>query len=99
MLIISREQVEGLLDRLGDRARLGESRGELEKMLEIKSALLWKTTDGMQPCCGSFCSIKNSLDAEVKVLEEALAAFDRDDISRASSLLKDYIDYMELLER
>ena len=99
MLIISRQQVEDLLDKLGDKARLGESRDEMEKMLEIKSALLWRTTDGIQPCCGSFCSIRGSLDAEVRVLEETLAAVDRDDVPRASSLLKDYIDYMELLER
>jgi len=34
VLIISRQQVENLIAKLADPAKLGESRGELEKLLE-----------------------------------------------------------------
>jgi len=98
VLIISKQQVENLIDKLGDPARFDESRGELEKMLEIKSSLLWRA-GGPRSCCGSLEGVRICLDSEVQVLEEALGALDKHDIPRASSLLKDYIKYLELLEQ
>jgi hypothetical protein len=99
VLIISKQQVENLIDKLADPARFDESRDELEKMLEIKSALLSRAADGIQPCCGTFCEIKTCLDSEVQVLQEALEALSKKDFEKASSLLRDYIKYMELLEQ
>jgi len=98
LLIISKKQVENLIARLADPARFDESRDELEKMLEIKSALLSRAADGIQPCCGTFCEIKTCLDSEVQVLQEALDALNEKDIDKASALLRDYIKYMEMLE-
>jgi len=98
LLIISRQQVENLIDKLADPARFDESRAELEKMLEIKSALLSRAADGIQPCCGTFCEIRTCLDSEVQVLQEALDALNKKDIDKTSALLRDYIKYMELLE-
>jgi len=99
VLIISKQQVEELIDRLADPARLDESKAELEKMLEIKSALLSRAADGIQPCCGTFCEIRTCLDSEVNILQEALDALNKKDADRVSSLLRDYIKYMELLEQ
>jgi hypothetical protein len=99
VLIISKQQVEELIDRLADPARLDESKAELEKMLEIKSALLSRAADGIQPCCGTFCEIRTCLDSEVNILQEALDALNKKDVDRVSSLLRDYIKYMELLEQ
>ena len=99
MLIISRQQVEELIDKLADPTRLDESKAELEKMLEIKSALLSRAADGIQPCCGTFCEIRTCLDSEVNVLQEALDALNKKDVDKASSLLRDYIKYLELLEQ
>ena len=99
MLIISKEQVADLIDKLADPAQFAQSRDELEKMLEIKSALLWRAADGFQPCCGTFCEIRTCLDSEVQVLQEALDALDKHDIPKVSSLLRDYTKYMELLEQ
>jgi hypothetical protein len=98
MLIISKQQVEKLIEKLADPARFDESRAELEKMLEIKSALLWRAADGIQPCCGTFCEIRTCLDSEVQVLQEALDALNKRDIDKVSSLLRDYIKYLEMLE-
>lgn len=99
MLIISREQVEKLIEKLADPTKFDESRAEVEKMLEIKSALLWRAADGIQPCCGTFCEIRTCLDSEVQVLQEALDALGKEDIDKASKLLRDYIKYLELLEQ
>ena len=94
MLIISRQQVEELIHRLSDPAKFDECRDEVQKMLEIKSALLWRA-EGPQPCCGSFGEIKVCLTSEVQILEEVLDALDKGNISQASSLLKEYTDYLE----
>ena len=98
MLIISRQQVENLIAKLGDPARLDESRAEIEKMLKIQSSLLWRAGGG-RSCCGSLEGVGVCIDSEVQVLEEALDALNKEDIDKASSLLRDYIKYMELLEQ
>ena len=94
MLIISKEQVEELIHKLADPKKLDECREEVKKMLEIKSALLWRA-DGMQPCCGSFEKIKVCLSSEVQILEAVLNALDEGNISQASSLLTEYLSYLE----
>jgi hypothetical protein len=93
VLIISRKQVENLIHRLADPAKLDECRDEVGKMLEIKSALLWKAEP--QPCCGSFEEIKTCLTSEVQILQDVLNALDEGNISQASSLLTEYMGYLE----
>jgi hypothetical protein len=93
VLVISKEQVESLTHRLDEPTKLKQCRDEVEKMLEIKSTLLWRA-EGLQPCCGSFGQIKTCLASEVQILEEVLDALDKHDIPRASSLLRDYTQYL-----
>lgn len=93
MLIVSKEQVEELIHKLADPAKLGECRSEVGKMLEIKSALLWKAEP--QPCCGSYEEIKTCLTSEVQILQDVLNALDEGNIPRATSLLREYIGYLE----
>jgi hypothetical protein len=93
MLIISKEQVEELIRKLADPVKLGECRSEVEKMLEIKSALLWKAEP--QPCCGSYEEIKTCLTSEVQILQDVLNALDEGNIPQATSLLREYIGYLE----
>ena len=93
MLIISRKQVETLIQKLADPAKLDECQDEIKKMLEIKSTLLWKAEP--QPCCGSFEGIKTCLASEVQILQDVLNALDEGNISRASSLLNEYTCYLE----
>ena len=96
MLIITKQGVENLIHRLSDPAKFDECRDEVEKMLEIKSALLWRA-EGPQPCCGSFGQIKTCLASEVQILEDVLDALDEGNISQASSLLRDYTKHLEPL--
>jgi hypothetical protein len=98
VLVISEEQVENLINKLNDPSKFDECRNEVKKMIEIKSALLWRA-EGPRSCCGSLEGIKVCLDSEVEILEEVLAALDRHDIPRASSLLRDYIKCLGLLEQ
>jgi hypothetical protein len=98
VLVISKEQVENLINRLNDPAKFYEGRDEVKKMIEIKSALLWRA-EGPRSCCGSLEGIRVCLDSEVEILEEVLDALDEHDITRASSLLKDYTKCLGLLEQ
>jgi hypothetical protein len=98
VLIISKEQIENLINKLNDPAKFDESRDEVKKMIEIKSALLWRAA-GPRSCCGSLEGIRVCLDSEVEILEEVLDALDKPDIPRASSLLRDYIKCLGLLEQ
>jgi len=93
MLIISRKQVEELIKKLADPAKLDECRDEVKKMLEIKSALLWRAEP--QTCCGSLEGIKTCLTSEVQILQDVLNALDEGNIQRASSLLTEYMSYLE----
>jgi hypothetical protein len=99
VLIISRQQVENLLRKLNDPAKIDECRGEVAKMLEIESALLGKATDMLQPCCGSLEQVKGYLTSEVQILKDVLSALAESDLSRASSLLTEYTKCLEQLPR
>ena len=96
MLVISRQQVENLIHRLDDPTKLEQCQSEVEKMLEIKSVLLWRAEE-LQPCCGSFGQIKTCLASEVQILEDVLDALGEGDISQVSSLLRDYTKHLEPL--
>ena len=93
MLIISRKQVDNLIKKLTDPAKLDKCRDEVKKMLEIKSALLCRAEP--QPCCGSYEEIKTCLTSEIQILQEALDALDDGNVTRAVSLLTEYKGYLE----
>jgi hypothetical protein len=93
VLIISRKQVEELIKKLADPAKLDECRDEIKRMLEIKSALLCRAEP--QPCCGSYEEIKTCLTSETQILQEALNALDEGNISQVTSLLNEYLGYLE----
>jgi hypothetical protein len=97
MLIISRQQVENLTQKLADPMKFDEARDEVKKMLEIKSTLLWRAEP--ETCCGSLCQIRTCLTSEVQILEGVLNALDEGNISQASSLLREYMYYLEQLRQ
>jgi len=88
VLIINKEQVGNLLHRLSTPGELEHCRDELEKMLEIKSDLLWWAESGK--CCSQ--PVKEFLVNEIGMLESILNFLKKGDISQASSLLTDYMN-------
>ena len=91
MLVISKEQVNNLIDRLNEPSQLSQCQGEVEKMLEIESALLWWAESGK--CCR--WQVEACLASEVQILEETLNSLKESNISQASSLLRDYAHQLE----
>jgi hypothetical protein len=87
MFIITREKIEALKQRLLDPAEASLCRQELQKVLEIKQALLWRADAGT--CCAG-PRLPSCLFAEVQLLEAALQALEAGDSHKAASLLEDF---------
>ncbi len=92
MLIITRESVRALKERLEKGQDLEECRDELKKMIEIKQALLWRAERSCA-CVGT--TLPTSLAWEAETLEEALAAVDSGRVSQAVSLLDTFVSRLE----
>jgi hypothetical protein len=87
MLLITREGIEALRADLAVPAEAGRCRQELEKVLEIKQALLWRADAGT--CCAGQ-GVANRFFCEVQLLERTLQALDEGDTDAAASLLGEF---------
>ena len=87
ILIISKEQVCSLRDRLRDPEKLSSCINEVRKMIEIKSVLSWRA-NARSGCCG--LELPMYLFGELQILEKTLRQLELGNISEAISLLKDY---------
>lgn len=88
MLIITANSVQRLIDRLREPGRARECQDELERMLQIKSALLWRA-DAARACIG--WQLGAQLTAEIHTLERALEALLRDDAETSARELEYYL--------
>ena len=93
MLIITRDGVEALRERLKKPGEAGRCREELRKMLEIKEALLWRTE--ARTCCNVPWELEGQLDSEIKLLGEALEALEEGAGEKAAAILEDYASHLE----
>jgi len=89
MLIINEDSITAIRHKLDDLEKTREVVSDVEKMLEIKEALLWRS-EVIAPCCGSLCSIASRLTHEVGILEDTLAALKNGDRTRAAHLLEEF---------
>lgn len=95
MLIISRETIDRVKDKILNPATRLESIQDIKRMLEIKETLLWRADAGT--CCDPDASkLRNLLTREVELLGKALAALEQGEDAKAISWLE---DYSLLLER
>ena len=92
MLVITGERVRRLIERLQEPGWLRECREELERMLEIKSALLWRA-EGARACIG--WRLQAHLTAEIYTLEKALEAVLSGDSQKAIAELELYITQLD----
>lgn len=87
ILLIGKEQVCSLRDRLRDPDKLSSCIEEVRRMVEIKSVLSWRADERMG-CCGP--GLPMYLFGEVQTLEMILIKLESGNIDEAISLLKDY---------
>ncbi|MBM4450618.1 MAG: hypothetical protein FJ022_07505 [Chloroflexi bacterium] len=89
MMIISKDSITATRKKLNDPKKKGEVIDEVKKMIEIKSALQWRS-DAIAPCCGSLSGYTCQLGNEIELLSDVLKAVERGDMPRASDLLETY---------
>jgi len=94
MMIIDKDTVSAVRQKIADPKKLKDAIGDVKKMLEIKEALLWRS-EGMAPCCGSLSNVSAHLTREVDILEHTLAALESGDKAHASDLLQEYMTLIE----
>ena len=93
MLIITKERFEALKERVNNLREIDQCRAELEKMLEIKEALLWRAETA------SSCCVPQGLPAhlawEVDLLRETLRALEEGNREKAAAMLQTYASQIE----
>lgn len=87
ILLIGKEQVRSLRERMLDPTELTSCIDEVRRMIEIKSALSWRA-DERSVCCGP--ALPMYLFGEVQTLEKVLQQLESGNINEAISLLNDY---------
>lgn len=93
MLIINKDSVTAIKQKLTEPEQKQQSIDDIGRMLEIKKALLWRADAGV--CCGIIRDLARMLAHEVNLLEDALEAANQNDTTSAASILEDYIAFLE----
>ena len=91
MLIITKQGVGNLINRLSTPNNLEQCRDEIQKMLEIESEHLWWAESGK--CCR--WQVTGCLAGRIQTLKDALNSLNGEDISRAASLLREYANQLD----
>ena len=96
MLMISKEAMESVIairEKVTDPKKKVECIADVENMIEIKQSHLARAEWGS--CCGNICSLVPQIDNEIQMLQNILEALRRGDNERATSLLEDYIAFLQ----
>ncbi len=91
MLIITKQTIEDLINRLDTPGELEQCREEVSGMLEIESELLWWAESGK--CCR--WQARPYFDSRIGILKDALNSLNEDNTPQASSLLREYANQRE----
>jgi len=97
MLMISKEAMESVVaikEKLANPEKKAGCIADIENMIEIKQSHLWRAEWGSS-CCGNICALAPQIETEIEILQEILDALKKDDNSKATSLLQDYIPFLE----
>ena len=91
MLIISKQSVENLINRLENSGELEPCQDEVRRMLEIESELLWWAESGK--CCAWQASA--NLAGKIQLLKDVLNTLEEGNVKRATPLLREYANQLQ----
>jgi len=94
MMIITKDSITATKNKLNDPKKKSAVIDDIKKMIEIKSALEWRS-DAMAPCCGTLSGYTCQLNNEIDLLGDILTAVESDDKIRATDLLETYAKVVE----
>jgi len=87
MFTIDREQVSALRAAIKDSSDLRPCIDEVKKMIEIKSAHLWRASAGS--CCFG-PEFACAIDSELQILENTLRHLESGNVTESVALLEEY---------
>jgi hypothetical protein len=96
MLMISKEtmnSVMSLREKIADPEKRAECIADVENMIKIKESHLARAEWGS--CCGNICNLVPQLDNELQMLQNTLEVLRNEDGTKASSLLEDYLAFLQ----
>jgi len=96
MLMISKEamhNVMSLREKIADPKKKAECIADVENMIKIKESHLARAEWGS--CCGNICNLASQIDGELQMLQNTLEVLRKGDSTQASSLLEDYIAFLQ----
>ena len=96
MLIISNEAMQSVIslkEKMADPEKKAECLSIIENMIEIKQSHVARAEWGS--CCGNICGLVPQIDNEMQMLQNILEVLIREDGTKASPLLEDYITFLQ----
>jgi len=81
--------------KLCDPEKKSECIAEIERIVGVKQAHLWRA-DSLSPCCGGpTCNLAAQFQAEIEILGDVLKALEGGHNSKAATLLEEYLAYLQ----
>jgi len=96
MFMISKEAMDSVMslrEKIADPKKRTECIADVENMIKTKESHLARAEWGS--CCGNICNLAPQIDGELQILQNTLEALKRKDSTKASSLLEDYIGFLQ----
>ena len=96
MFMISKEtmnSVMSLREKIADPEKRAECIADVENMIKMKESHLARAEWGS--CCGNICNLVPQIDSELQMLQNTLEVLRKGDSTKASSLLEDYIAFLQ----
>jgi len=96
MFMISKEtmnSVMSLREKIADPEKRAECIADVENMIKIKESHLVRAE--WSSCCGNICNLAPQIDSELQMLQNTLEILRKGDSTKASSLLEDYIAFLQ----
>jgi len=96
MFMISKEtmnSVMSLREKIADQEKRAECIADVENMIKMKESHLARADWGS--CCGNICNLVPQIESELQMLHNILEVLRNEDSTKAASLLKDYIAYLQ----
>jgi hypothetical protein len=98
MLVISRNDMQSVIAirrKLFDAEKKSECIGDIERIVDVKQAHLWRV-DSLSPCCGgATCNLTAQFQSEIEILENVLGCLEDGNNSTAAALLEEYLAFLE----
>ena len=89
----AREKITAIEEKLANPEEKAECIADIKKLIDIKQSHIWRVNAA--PCCGYICDLSPLFEAEVEILQSALNAVKESNSNKASTLLENYLAFLE----